>query len=48
MLHKLASKRIPEVGNLKIEKYFSGPESFTPDTNYLLGETAEINNFFKF
>ena len=46
MLHKLASKRIPEVNNLNIEKYFSGPESFTPDTNYLLGETAEIKNFF--
>ena len=46
MLHKLASKRIPEISELKIEKYFSGPESFTPDTNYLLGETAEIKNFF--
>jgi glycine cleavage system aminomethyltransferase T/glycine/D-amino acid oxidase-like deaminating enzyme len=46
MLHKLASKRIPEIKNLNIEKYFSGPESFTPDTNYLLGETSEINNFF--
>ena len=46
MLHKLASKRIPEINKLNIEKYFSGPESFTPDTNYLLGETAEIKNFF--
>ena len=46
MLHKLASKRIPEINNLKIEKYFSGPESFTPDTNYLLGETAEMKNFY--
>ena len=46
MLHSLASKRIPEIGNLKIEKYFSGPESFTPDTNYLLGETSEVKNFF--
>ena len=46
MLHKLASKRIPEINNLNIEKYFSGPESFTPDTNYLLGETAEIKNLF--
>ena len=46
MLHKLAAKRIPDINNLNIEKYFSGPESFTPDTNYLLGETAEIKNFF--
>ena len=46
ILHKLASKRIPHINKLNIEKYFSGPESFTPDTNYLLGETAEIKNFF--
>ena len=46
MLHKLAAKRIPTISELKIEKYFSGPESFTPDTNYLLGETSEIKNFF--
>ena len=46
MLHKLASKRIPNIKNLKIEKYFSGPESFTPDSNFLLGETEEIKNFY--
>ncbi len=46
MLHKLASKRIIDIKNLKIEKYFSGPESFTPDSNFLLGETAEIKNFY--
>ncbi len=46
MLHKLASKRIIDIKKLKIEKYFSGPESFTPDSNFLLGETAEIKNFY--
>ena len=46
MLHLLAAKRIPTVKNLKIEKYFSGPESFTPDSNFLLGETEEIKNFY--
>ena len=46
MLHQLASKRIPAVKSLAIEKYFSGPESFTPDSNFLLGETEEIKNFF--
>tara|TARA_B100001093_G_scaffold239166_1_gene229090 strand:- start:193 stop:2622 length:2430 start_codon:yes stop_codon:yes gene_type:complete len=46
MLHNLAAKRIPNIKNLKIEKYFSGPESFTPDSNFLLGETAEIKNFY--
>ena len=29
-----------------IRKFFSGPESFTPDTQYLLGETSEVNNLF--
>jgi 4-methylaminobutanoate oxidase (formaldehyde-forming) len=46
MLHQLAAKRIPVIKNLKIEKYFSGPESFTPDSNFLLGETEEIKNFY--
>tara|TARA_B100000963_G_C22617235_1_gene667986 strand:- start:249 stop:2678 length:2430 start_codon:yes stop_codon:yes gene_type:complete len=46
MLHKLAAKRIIDINKLKIEKYFSGPESFTPDSNFLLGETAEIKNFY--
>ena len=46
MLQKLASKRIFDINKLKIEKYFSGPESFTPDSNFLLGETTEIKNFY--
>jgi glycine cleavage system aminomethyltransferase T/glycine/D-amino acid oxidase-like deaminating enzyme len=46
MLHSLAVKRIPNIKDLKIEKYFSGPESFTPDSNFLLGETAETKNFY--
>ena len=46
MLHQLASKRIPAIQKLAINKYFSGPESFTPDSNFLLGETEEIKNFY--
>ena len=42
MLHQLAAKRIPTIEDLKIEKYFSGPESFTPDSNLHHCETAEI------
>ena len=41
-----AIKRIPNLGKAGIRKFFSGPESFTPDTNYLLGETPEIKKFF--
>ena len=39
-------KRLPILENAGIRKFFSGPESFTPDTQYLLGETPEVNNLF--
>jgi glycine cleavage system aminomethyltransferase T/glycine/D-amino acid oxidase-like deaminating enzyme len=39
-------KRLPLLENTGIRKFFSGPESFTPDTQYLLGETSEVKNLF--
>ena len=39
-------QRLPMLETAGIRKFFSGPESFTPDTQYLLGETAEVNNLF--
>ena len=39
-------QRLPLLENVGIRKFFSGPESFTPDTQYLLGETPEVNNLF--
>ena len=41
-----AIKRIPDLETVGIRKFFNGPESFTPDKNYLLGETPEVKNFF--
>ena len=38
--------RLPMLETAGIRKFFSGPESFTPDTQYLLGETAEVKNLF--
>jgi glycine cleavage system aminomethyltransferase T/glycine/D-amino acid oxidase-like deaminating enzyme len=38
--------RLPMLEIAGIRKFFSGPESFTPDTQYLLGETPEVNNLF--
>ena len=38
--------RVPMVEKAGIRKFFSGPESFTPDTQYLLGETGEVKNLF--
>ena len=39
-------KRIPILEKTGIRKFFVGPESFTPDTNYLLGEVPEVRNFY--
>jgi glycine cleavage system aminomethyltransferase T/glycine/D-amino acid oxidase-like deaminating enzyme len=41
-----AVKRFPVLETVGIRKFFSGPESFTPDTNTLLGEVPEVKNFF--
>ena len=39
-------KRFPILEKIGIRKFFAGPESFTPDTNTLLGEVPEVKNFF--
>ncbi len=39
-------KRFPILESVGIRKFFAGPESFTPDTNSLLGEVPEIKNLF--
>ena len=39
-------KRVPILKNTGIRKFFVGPESFTPDTNTLLGEVPEVKNLF--
>ncbi len=43
---KLCMKRLPILEKVGIRKFFAGPESFTPDTNTLLGEVPDVNNFF--
>jgi len=39
-------KRVPILEKAGIRKFFVGPESFTPDTNTLLGEVHEVRNLF--
>ena len=41
-----ALKRLPALGEVGIQLFFNGPESFTPDDRYHLGETPELKNFF--
>ena len=45
VLHK-AVARMPVLQNIGIQTWFNGPESFTPDDRYLLGESAEVKDLF--
>lgn len=38
--------RIPAIGKVGIKKMINGPESFTPDGNFILGKAPELNNFY--
>ena len=41
-----AIKRLPYMETAGIHTFFNGPESFTADDRYLLGEAPELKNFF--
>jgi glycine cleavage system T protein len=41
-----AIRRVPALGEAGIQLFFNGPESFTPDDRYLLGETPEVRSLF--
>jgi heterotetrameric sarcosine oxidase gamma subunit len=38
--------RIPVLEQTGIRKFYNGPESFTPDNQFILGEAPEVANFF--
>jgi 4-methylaminobutanoate oxidase (formaldehyde-forming) len=41
-----AIARIPVLAETGIKKFYNGPESFTPDNQFILGEAPELRNFF--
>lgn len=41
-----AMHRVPKLAETGIRKFFNGPESFTPDQRYLLGEAPNLKGFF--
>ena len=41
-----AIARIPALAETGIKKFYNGPESFTPDNQFILGEAPELRNFF--
>jgi sarcosine dehydrogenase len=42
----LAMGRVPALQTAGINELINGPESFTPDGNFILGEAPELKNFF--
>ncbi len=43
---EFAMEILPDLENVGIKKLFTGPESFTPDNGFLIGEAPELDNFF--
>ncbi|MBC7735412.1 MAG: FAD-dependent oxidoreductase [Bacteriovorax sp.] len=41
-----AMHRTPCLENAKVKMLLNGPESFTPDGNFILGEAPELRNYF--
>ena len=46
ILMESALLRIPALHHTGIKKFYNGPESFTPDNQFILGEAPELKNFF--
>ena len=45
-LSLLAMKRVPVIGQAEIITLLNGPEAFTSDGDFIMGEAAEVKNFF--
>jgi 4-methylaminobutanoate oxidase (formaldehyde-forming) len=41
-----ALHRIPVLGSTGIRKFYNGPESFTPDNQFILGPAPEVRNYY--
>ncbi len=45
-LSALAMKRVPSIGKAEIITLLNGPEAFTSDGDFIMGESPEVRNFF--
>jgi sarcosine dehydrogenase len=45
-LLELAAGRVPAMATAGIKEFLNGPESFTPDGNFILGEAPEVRGIF--
>jgi len=46
VLMESALHRIPALATTGIRKFYNGPESFTPDNQFVLGPAPEVRNFY--
>lgn len=46
ILMQNALERVPQLATSEVKKFYNGPESFTPDNNFILGEAPELKNFY--
>ena len=46
ILMESALHRVPVLNTTGIKKFYNGPESFTPDNQFILGEAPEVKNFY--
>ena len=45
-IRRLAEERVPALRDTEYVRFLNAPESFTPDTSFCLGETAEVDGLF--
>ena len=43
---EMAARRLPLLRDVGIKLFFNGPESFTPDDRYILGEAPNLGGYF--
>jgi len=46
VLMENALHRVPALESAQIRQFYNGPESFTPDNHFILGEAPELRRFF--
>ena len=46
VLMRGAIHRVPVMEKTGVKKFFNGPESFTPDHNFIMGQAPQLANYF--
>ena len=46
ILMRNAIHRVPAMERRGVKKFYNGPESFTPDHNFIMGAAPELDNYY--